>query len=73
MLLGVVSLKKRLHCLFFCCALSLLPIACCAVHFPSFILALCAGSPLSRAQFLKKFPLLFPALRLLSKNVHLLG
>lgn len=31
------------------------------------------GSPLSRAQFLKKFPLLFPALRLLSKNVHLLG
>ncbi|KAL4433583.1 hypothetical protein ABPG75_000024 [Micractinium tetrahymenae] len=31
------------------------------------------GSPLSRAQFMKRFPLVFPALRLLSKNVHLLG
>lgn len=31
------------------------------------------ATPLSRAQFLKKFPLLFPALRLLSKYAHLIS
>lgn len=38
---------------------------------PSCISRLLAA-PLSRRHFMKKFPLLFPALRLLSKFVHLI-
>lgn len=31
-----------------------------------------AAAPMSRRHFMKKFPLLFPALRVLSKFVHLI-